>query len=177
MALHLLSCLWDGCLPVQAKVPAAEKEKPSQQRRTLGENQTTVWLPSWSFFSTIPRSTCDMSSFPMSSQLFPSHDNSLFRSTRGKVRGRFGGHAARGVSAFPSSRVSLESLSRASLSLAEIRGYSQCWTVTLLLAFLAVTINTFYFNKFIILRAYVLLWSDCTTPDPGKMHKKLSKIT
>ena len=57
------------------------------------------------------------------------------------------------------SRVPRVSLSRVyfacPITLAEIRGYSQCWTVTLLLAFLAVTI-TFYFNKFIILRAYVL---------------------
>ena len=121
----------------------------------------------------------------MSSQLFPSHDNRLIASlssTRDKHRARqirrtrdktiFGVPLELRIPRVFLARVYFSCL----ITLAEIRGYSPCWTVTLLLAFLAVTI-TFYFNKFKILRAYELLSSDCTMPDPGRMHKKLSKIT
>ena len=91
----------------------------------------------------------------MSSQLFPSHDNRLIASlssTRDK-------HSARQIRRTRDKtifgvplelRIPRVFLARVYFScpitLAVIRGYSPCWTVTLLLAFLAVTI-TFYFNK------------------------------
>ena len=89
-------------------------------------------------------------SFPMSSQLFPSHDNRLIvslSSTRDKQSAREIRRTrdARIFGIPLESRVPRVLLSRVyfacPINLAEIRGYSQCWTVTLLWAFLAVTIT------------------------------------
>ena len=119
-------------------------------------------------------------SFPMSSQLLTTYESSLVVSIlvrrKTKVKAGLGGYATRGVSAFPFSRVSSESLSRALIFCPphhsrRSRGYSQCWTVTLPLASLADHTIAFYFNKFTILCVM------CNYLPDRIRKKKLSKIT
>ena len=132
-------------------------------------------------------------SFPMSPQFLPTYESSLVVSLYKKES------RTRRIEEFRRSpRVACPpSFSRVQMyfarpiTLAEIRGYSQCWTVTLLLASLADTI-AFYFNKFIILcvmcnyvpdwirkknfQNYVEKYCSSHAGAPGPEQRKLVKI-
>ena len=165
MALHLSSCPWNGCLPVQAKAPTAGKEKPFQQRWTFEGNHSTVWPPSWTkllyHYSQVtlrhcPRSQCLLSSF----QAIPTRDKVASKTRRTHDAKNFGVHFESRVLRVPRVRVILPDPSILPKPQA-----ARSAGVTMVLVFLAKTI-AFYLNKFIILCAYrVLLWSDCTGPD------------
>ena len=157
MALHLLIHPWNRCLPAQAMAPTAEMEKLYQLRWTFEENRSPAWPPSWSCFKTIPRP-------PQASYIslvpnvisVPSHlweqpgCLSLQKWKQDSEDTRREEFRRSPRVACPPSFSRVRVYFARPISLAEIRGYSQCWTVTLLLASLADTI-AFYFNKFIIL--------------------------